>query len=261
MFVRGMGVRDIAEVEQISIGKVLYSLVKLKAAPQAKQSHYDELEIDEFWGYVGKKSNKVWLIYAYHRSSGEIVAWVFGKRNYKTAKALRKKIQALGITYDLIAIDDWKSFKKAFRDDICRIGKEFTKGIEGNNCRLRHRIRRAFRRSCNFSKKLENHVIAFESSVERLHSFTSTLALFNLSYFPEHHQEYEVKSSNQYGLSTCILFCLHFILKSGLYFEWYSNYTFARLNLSFTMFPKLIPKNFVIYVCVGLRDELIFYDL
>jgi transposase-like protein len=75
MFVRGMGIRDIAEVEQISIGKVLYSLIKLRLTPQAKQSHYDELEIDEFWGYVGKKSNKVWLIYAYHRSSGEIVAW------------------------------------------------------------------------------------------------------------------------------------------------------------------------------------------
>jgi IS1 family transposase len=60
-----------------------------------------------------------------------------------------------------------ESFKKAFRADVCRIGKEFTKGIEGNNCRLRHRIRRAFRRSCNrpaarFSKKLENHIIAFE---------------------------------------------------------------------------------------------------
>ena len=44
-FARGMGIRDIAEVEQISIGKVLYSLVKLKLSPQARQTHYDELEI------------------------------------------------------------------------------------------------------------------------------------------------------------------------------------------------------------------------
>ena len=187
MFARGMGIRDIAEVEQISIGKVLYSLVKLKLSPQARQTHYDELEIDEFWGYVGKKANKVWLIYAYHRSSGEIVAWVFGKRNYKTAKELRKKIKSLGIGYDSIAIDDWRSFKRAFRADVCRIGKEFTKGIEGNNCRLRHRIRRAFRRSCNFSKKMENHVIAFESSVERSPSFTSILGSFDPSYYVKHH--------------------------------------------------------------------------
>ncbi|MEK6482612.1 IS1 family transposase [Catalinimonas sp. 4WD22] len=162
MFVRGMGIRDIAAVEQISLGKVLHWLTKLKLAPRAKYSHYEELEVDEFWSYVGQKANKIWLIYAYHRTSGEIVAWVFGKRNYKTAKALRKKLKILGISYDVIAIDDWKSFKRAFRADACRIGKEFTKGIEGNNCRLRHRIRRAFRRSCNFSKKLENHIIAFE---------------------------------------------------------------------------------------------------
>jgi insertion element IS1 protein InsB len=162
MLVRGMGIRDIAAVEQISIGKVLSSLSKLKIAPQAKQAHYDTLEIDEFWGYVGKKANKVWLIYAYHRDSGEIVAWVFGKRNYKTAKELRKKIKTLNITYDSIAIDHWKSFTRAFDSENCRIGKEFTKGIEGNNCRLRHRIRRAFRRTCNFSKKIENHIIAFE---------------------------------------------------------------------------------------------------
>jgi IS1 family transposase len=27
--------------------------------------------------------NKIWLIYAYHRESGEIVAFVWGKRNLK----------------------------------------------------------------------------------------------------------------------------------------------------------------------------------
>ncbi|MHA1177054.1 IS1 family transposase, partial [Psychrobacter faecalis] len=41
-------------------------------------------------------------------------------------------------------------------------GKFFTVGIEGNNCTIRHRVRRAFRRSCNFSKKLENHFKAFD---------------------------------------------------------------------------------------------------
>ena len=162
MFVRGMGIRDIAEVEQISTGKVLHVLDNLKVAPQPKKLHYDTLEVDEFWSYVGEKTNKVWLIYAYHRNSGEIVAWVFGKRNYKTAKQLRKKIKALNISYESIRMDDWKSFKRAFQEDKCQIGKEFTKGIEGNNCRLRHRIRRAFRRSCNFSKKMKNHNIAFE---------------------------------------------------------------------------------------------------
>lgn len=55
-----------------------------------------------------------------------------------------------------------QSFITAFQCCKQVIGKFFTVGIEGNNCRIRHRIRRGFRRSCNFSKKLENHFKAFD---------------------------------------------------------------------------------------------------
>ena len=162
MLVRGIGIRDIAEIESISIKKVLSVLVKSNKDIRPKQTHYNELEIDEFWTYVGKKKNKVWLIYAYHRETGEIVAWVWGKRNLKTARALRVKLKEFGVTYDTIYTDDWKSFITAFKSDNHIVGKANTVGIEGNNCRLRHRIRRAFRRTCCFSKKLFNHLKAFE---------------------------------------------------------------------------------------------------
>ena len=84
MIVRGVGIRDIAEIEKISIKKVLSVLVNSNHIIKPKQSHYDSLEVDEFWTYactlrstrVGNKKNKVWLIYAYHRNSGEIVAFV-----------------------------------------------------------------------------------------------------------------------------------------------------------------------------------------
>jgi IS1 family transposase len=132
---------------------------KYKIKP--KQTHYDCLEIDEFWTYVGKKKDKIRLIYAYHRESGEIVAFVWGKRDLKTAKKLRDRIKRLGISCDRIATDDWESFLSAFGEDRHEVGKEYTVGIEGNNCRLRHRIRRAFRRTCCFSKKLFNHWKAF----------------------------------------------------------------------------------------------------
>jgi hypothetical protein len=51
-----------------------------------KKKRYGCLETDEFWTYAGKKKNKVWLIYAYHRESGEIAAYVWGKRGIKTAE-------------------------------------------------------------------------------------------------------------------------------------------------------------------------------
>jgi IS1 family transposase len=162
MLVRGIGIRDISEIEGISIKKVLSVLVNSNRIITPKQQHYDALEVDEFWTYVGNKQNKQWLIYAYHRDTGEIVAYVWGKRDYKTAKKLRDKLKLMGISYDTIYTDKWDSFIAVFQADNHIIGKENTKGIEGNNCRLRHRIRRAFRKTCCFSKKLFNHLKAFD---------------------------------------------------------------------------------------------------
>jgi IS1 family transposase len=84
-----------------------------------------------------------------------------GKRDLKTALKLKKRINRLGITYDRIATDDWNSFLAAFSEDCPEVGKAYTVGIAGNKCRLRHRLRRAFRRTCCFSKKLRNHWKAF----------------------------------------------------------------------------------------------------
>jgi IS1 family transposase/transposase-like protein len=162
MLVRGCGIRDIAAIEGVSRGKVLCVLVNSVREIRPKQSYYDRLALDEFWTYVGSKAQKVWLIYAYHRESGEIVAWVWGKRNAHTARKLRQKLADLGVQVGCIQTDDWKSFKKVFGQDNHQVGKIYTRGIEGNNCRLRHRIRRAVRKTCNFSKKLLNHCLAFE---------------------------------------------------------------------------------------------------
>ena len=41
------------------------------------------------------------------------------------------------------------------------IGKAYTVAIEGNNCKLRNRIKRAFRKTCCFSKKQINHLKSF----------------------------------------------------------------------------------------------------
>jgi IS1 family transposase len=54
------------------------------------------LEADEFCTCAGKKSNKVWLIHAYHRETGEIVAFVWGKRDLKTVEKWKKKLSDSG---------------------------------------------------------------------------------------------------------------------------------------------------------------------
>jgi hypothetical protein len=41
---------------------------------------------------VGKKNRKVWLIYAYHRETGEIVAFVWGKQDLINSQRVEKEI-------------------------------------------------------------------------------------------------------------------------------------------------------------------------
>ena len=78
MLVRGVGIRDISEIASVSIKKVLSVLVNSNHIIKPKHLHYDQLEVDEFWTYVRKKEQKLWLIYAYHRETGEIVSYVWG---------------------------------------------------------------------------------------------------------------------------------------------------------------------------------------
>jgi IS1 family transposase len=135
MLVRGIGIRDISAILRISVTKVLKVLTSGVYTVQPKKKHYDCLEIDEFLTYVGEKKNKVRLIYAYHRESGEIAGYVWGKRDLKTAEKPRKRLIRLGISWDTIAADDWDSFLTAFADNSRLTGTAHTAGIEGNNRR------------------------------------------------------------------------------------------------------------------------------
>ena len=161
MLARCCGIRDIAAITGYSKDKVQGALKRFNRDLQPGKSHYDRLEVDEFWTFVGNKKNKVWLLYAYERKSGEMVAYVWGRRDIKTVRKLKEKIKSLCITYDCIATDDWRSFLQAFGKENHAVGKRHTVGIEGNNCRLWHRIKRAVRKTCCFSKKLFYHLQAF----------------------------------------------------------------------------------------------------
>jgi transposase-like protein len=54
MLVRGIGIRVIAEIEKMSIKKVLSVSVNSHHTVQPQQQYYERLEADEFWTYVGE---------------------------------------------------------------------------------------------------------------------------------------------------------------------------------------------------------------
>ena len=71
---------------------------------------------------------------------GEIIVYVREKRDAKMAKNLRRRLLSFGGYYDaVVQRTNWDIFEKVFADDRHLRDKEYTKGIEGNNCRLRHR--------------------------------------------------------------------------------------------------------------------------
>ncbi len=155
---RNSGIRDIENILQISRRCVLHTLLQrgksLRIRPE--QDHYRSIQIDEVWSYVGqRKKGKYWLLYAYSAEHDQIIAYSCGSRSAKTVRALINKLQ--GVTIDEYCTDHWKSFTKVLPAQKHRIGKEFTKNIEGVNTCLRARNRRLVRKTTCFSKNKEYH--------------------------------------------------------------------------------------------------------
>jgi hypothetical protein len=89
--VRGTGIRDIRAIFLVSFAVIYKILNGLKYSYVPKKKYYHILEIDEFWTYVAKKTNKIWLIYAYDRETGEIVAHVWGEKGSQDGEKAAKK--------------------------------------------------------------------------------------------------------------------------------------------------------------------------
>lgn len=172
MLVRGSGVSDIAQVLGVSQVCVLRHLQRLaeRAGPVAEKRHYERLQLDELWSYVGSKKRKRWFLYAYCPESKEIVAMVCGSRRAATVRKLYRKLG--GLEVDWFCTDKWKAFQKVLPYEKHLIGKKFTKAIEGVNTALRLRNRRINRKTTCFSKKEENHMYAMNITVSYFNHHT-----------------------------------------------------------------------------------------
>ncbi len=158
LLVRHSGIRDIEAVLGIHRQTVLKWLNQAAAAREVtpRQKGYQQLQIDEFWTFVKeRKRKKRWLLYAYAPETDEIVAWSWGSRSAKTVKNLYDKLKNLEV--DTFCTDNWKAFAKVLPAQKHKVGKAFTRHIEGVNLCLRTRNRRVVRKTVCFSKKQTNH--------------------------------------------------------------------------------------------------------
>ena len=153
----GSGIRDCYKVWGVSLSTVLRLIEQegkdLKIKP--RQKYYNKIQIDEMYSFVGNKSKKVWIFYAYAPETKEILAITMGKRTTKQLRSLMLQIKHLRITIDFYCTDGFSGFEALFPWEQHLVGKAFTKAIEGFNTNIRAKIARMNRRTTKFSKKLK----------------------------------------------------------------------------------------------------------
>jgi len=156
MLLHNTGIRDIEAITGIRRTTIIALLVgcgSIRLKP--RQRSYRSVQIDEVWSYVGAKKRKRWLLYAYAPETDEVLAFVCGRRSRATVKKLYAELKPLHISE--FCTDRWRAFEHVFPPERHSIGKAFTRQIEGVNTSIRARNRRFVRKTCCFSKKIENH--------------------------------------------------------------------------------------------------------
>ena len=122
-------------------------------------------EMDEMWSYVGCKDNQRWLWHAIDRESGDVLAYVLGKRKDRVFLELKSLLEPFGISR--FYTDDWGAYERNLDPEHHSIGKENTQKIERKHLTLRTRIKRLARKTICFSKKEQRHDIVIGLFVNR----------------------------------------------------------------------------------------------
>jgi insertion element IS1 protein InsB len=126
---------------------------------------YDTAEMDGFWSFVGKKSNRRWTWYAMDKASGIILAWHNGKR---TDTDFQKLLQYLkNIPIDFYYTDDWGAYSRNLPENRHCIGKDRKWKIERKNLNFRTHLKRLNRKTICYSKREDVHDHVIGMYIER----------------------------------------------------------------------------------------------
>ena len=172
------GVRDISRNLDISKNTVIAELKKkdpaevnlpyaeyLKGLASPDIDVEIRVEADEFWSYVGDKSNQRWTWYALERNRGIILAHHNGRRTDKACEALMKKLAIFPIRW--YYTDNWQSYAKYIPAEKHCIGKKDTWKIERTNLNFRTHLKRLHRKTICFSKNEVLHDKVIGLYIER----------------------------------------------------------------------------------------------
>src|SRR5262249_5157068 len=122
-------------------------------------------ELDEMWSYVGKKANQRWLWHAVDHHTGQVLAYVCGRRKDDVFLRLKALLEPFGITR--YYTDGWGTYERHVDAEHHAVGKEHMQRIESKHITLRTRIKRLVRRTICFSKTEHMHDLVIGLFVNR----------------------------------------------------------------------------------------------
>jgi insertion element IS1 protein InsB len=122
-------------------------------------------ELDEMWSYVRSKANPRWLWHAIDHHTGQVLAYVFGRRQDTVFLALQTLLKPFGLTRYFT--DGWGAYERHVEAEKHTIGKVNTQKIESKHINLRTRIKRLVRRTICFSKTERMHDLVIGLFINR----------------------------------------------------------------------------------------------
>lgn len=125
--------------------------VEIFRVEESEETGVEESSLDEMWSYVGKKTNPRWLWHAIDRKSGQVLAYVFGRRKDKVFLQLQKLLKPFGIKK--YCTDGWGAYERYLPVELHEIGKRKTQRIERKHLQLRTRIKRLLARLSAFPNR------------------------------------------------------------------------------------------------------------
>ena len=115
------------------------------------------LKVDEMWSYVGKKRQPRWLWWVEDALSGQVVAFVFGRRTHQTFRHLMTLLEQAQIKVANWITDAWWAYYDCLDPRFRLESKAWLQSLERKHLTLRTRLKRLARRTICFSKSVVVH--------------------------------------------------------------------------------------------------------
>jgi insertion element IS1 protein InsB len=117
------------------------------------------------WSFVRKKKEPRRLWHALDHRTGQVLAYVFGRRKDEVFLQLKALLTPFGITR--YYTDYWGAYGRNLPPEVHSPGKHNTQQIERKHLTLRTRIKRLVRRTICFSKSITMHDIVIGLFINR----------------------------------------------------------------------------------------------